>query len=206
MTEVQIGIDEAGVGPLAGPLVVAVVALPYHLRLRGVRDSKKMTEKSREATIDLIHRSALFYEVRFAQPDQIDREGIWGAWKTVCTELVVHVREKFPDHEILIDGNRGLGDLKYIKPIVGGDTVHQCISAASILAKQAQCGAMMDLHKKFPQYDFSDHNGYPTPKHYKMLEVYGPCEAHRRSYRPVQEAYRHAGSKQGLAHDMSFQT
>jgi ribonuclease HII len=197
MTEIQIGIDEAGVGPLAGPLVAAVVALPYHLRIRGVRDSKKMTEKSRECAIDLIHRSALFYEVRFAQPDQIDREGIWGAWRTLCTELITHVREKFPEHEILIDGNRTVGTLKNIKPVVGGDTIHQCISAASILAKQAQCGAMLDLHKKYPQYKFSDHHGYPTPTHYKTLEEFGPCEAHRKSYRPVQAAYRHAGSKHG---------
>jgi ribonuclease HII len=197
MTEIQIGIDEAGVGPLAGPLVAAVVALPYHLRIRGVRDSKKMTEKSRECAIDLIHRSALFYEVRFAQPDQIDREGIWGAWRTLCTELITHVREKFPEHEILIDGNRTVGTLKNIKPVVGGDTIHQCISAASILAKQVQCGAMLDLHKRFPQYGFSDHHGYPTPDHYKTLEEHGPCLAHRQSYRPVQEAYRHFGSKLG---------
>ena len=119
MTEIQIGIDEAGVGPLAGPLVAAVVALPYHLRLRGVRDSKKMTERSREDTIDLIHRSALFYEVQFAQPDQIDREGIWGAWETICTKLVMHVREKVTEHEVLVDGNRVIGTLKNIKPVVG---------------------------------------------------------------------------------------
>jgi ribonuclease HII len=197
MTEIQIGIDEAGVGPLAGPLVAAVVALPYHLRLRGVKDSKKMTEKSRECVIDLIHQSALFYEVLFAQPEQIDREGIWGAWKTLCTELITHVRDKFPEHEILIDGNRTIGTLKHITPIVGGDTIHQCISAASILAKQAQCGAMLDLHKKYPAYHFDQSKGYPTPDHYKTLERYGPCLAHRKSYRPVQEASRHAGSKRG---------
>jgi len=197
MTEIQIGIDEAGVGPLAGPLVVAVVALPYHLRIRGVKDSKKMTEKSREDTIDLIHRSALFYEVLLAQPAEVDREGIWGAWKTLCTALVTSVRKKYPDQEVLIDGNRTIGTLRNIQTVVGGDTIHQCISAASILAKQAQCGAMLDLHKKFPQYGFSDHHGYGTPDHYKALEKYGPCEAHRKSYRPVQQAYRHAGSKLG---------
>ena len=197
MTEIQIGIDEAGIGPLAGPLVAAVVALPYHLRLRGVKDSKKMTEKSRECAIDLIHQNALFYELKFAQPDQIDREGIWVAWKNICSELVLHVREKFPDHEVLIDGNRTLGTLRLIKPIVGGDTIHQCISAASILAKQAQCGAMLDLDKTFPMYNFSINHGYPVPDHFRRLKEFGPCLAHRKSYRPVQEAFRLAGLKQG---------
>ena len=189
MDDIWIGVDEAGVGTLAGPMVVAIVALPKSLRLKGVTDSKKMTDKSREDSIDLIHNNALYYRVSVADAAQVDSEGIWNLWNRLVSAVVTDAQMEFDGHEVLLDGNRVLPGRRLggIVPIVGGDLSHHCISAASVLAKYTQCCAMDDIHKEFPRYGFNRHRGYGSAQHLNMIKEYGPCPYHRMSYRPLKD-------------------
>ena len=198
MGEILIGIDEAGVGTLAGPLVAAVVVLPKMLVLPGVKDSKKLTDSSREELVDLIYTKALYYSVETADSKWIDKEGIWNVWNRLVVRLVLDARREFPRRGVLIDGNRLLPGIEGIEPVVGGDALYQCISAASILAKYVQTCTMDDIHSEFPRYGFSEHRGYGTPQHLETLRKFGPCQHHRMSYKPVQESCsQHAGLRPG---------
>jgi len=179
----QIGIDEAGVGTLAGPMAIAVVALPMELSLPNVTDSKKMTDASRENAIDLIYKAALYRHVEYASVKDIDEFGVWEMWDILCRRLVAGVRHKFPDRRISVDGNRELSGLTRVTYIIGGDSALLCISAASVIAKYGQCLHMDELHGLYPDYGFDKHRGYSSAEHINAIKTLGAITGvHRKKY------------------------
>lgn len=179
----QIGIDEAGVGTLAGPMAIAVVALPMETTLPKVTDSKKMTDASREEAIDRIYDAAVYRHVEYASAADIDKHGVWGMWEILCRRLVSGVRHRLPDRRILVDGNREIPGVSKVSYFVGGDAMHLCISAASVMAKYSQCLHMDELHKKYPMYGFNSHRGYSSVDHVSAIKKYGAIpRVHRRKY------------------------
>ena len=187
------GIDEAGRGPLAGPVVAAAVILRPRRRIAGVADSKVLTAEAREELEIAIRREALCFGIGWADQCEIDAINILQA-----TFLAMHrailAMPLLPDH-VLIDGNRkpslsGLGKTLTARTIIGGDASHHAISAASILAKTARDRYMNQMHAVYPEYCFSDHKGYATPDHQRLLSELGPCPLHRRSFEPVRLALK----------------
>ncbi len=182
------GIDEAGRGPLAGPVVVAaVVFAPGRTPVNGLDDSKALTEKKREQLYPRILERALAWKIVFVEADEIDRRNIFQATMHGMREAllgVAHVADC-----ARIDGNRLPKDLPCpAEAWVGGDARDRSIMAASILAKVARDACMRDLHAQYPQYGFDRHKGYPSPLHLDALRRLGPCPAHRRSFAPVRAA------------------
>lgn len=182
------GIDEAGRGPLAGPVVVAaVVFAPGRTPVNGLDDSKALTEKKRELLYPRILERALAWKIVFVEADEIDRRNIFQATMHGMREAllgVAHVADC-----ARIDGNRLPKDLPCpAEAWVGGDARDRSIMAASILAKVARDARMRDLHAQYPQYGFDRHKGYPSPLHLDALRRLGPCPAHRRSFAPVRAA------------------
>lgn len=180
------GVDEAGRGPLAGPVVVAAVILDPARPIDGLNDSKKLTEKRRESLYPLIVERALAYRVEFVDCDEIDALNILQATLTGMHRALSALS---PAAEFArIDGNRLPRALPCpAEAIVGGDGIDPAIMAASILAKVARDRWMVALHATFPQYGFDRHKGYPSPAHLAALREYGPCQQHRRSFAPVQQ-------------------
>ncbi len=178
------GVDEAGRGPLAGPVVVAAVILHPKRPIDGLDDSKKLTEKRREALYPQIVERALAWRVEFVDVDEIDRINIFQA---TMVGMARAVQALAPAAErVLIDGNRLPRGLPCpARAIVGGDALEQSIMAASILAKVARDRAMVELHAQFPDYGFDRHKGYSAPIHLAALLAHGPCVHHRRSFAPV---------------------
>lgn len=180
------GVDEAGRGPLAGPVYAAAVVLdPAHL-IRGLKDSKLLAAARREVLSEAIRARARAWHVAWASVEEIDRLNILGATLLAMQRAVAGLG--FQPEETLIDGNRLPVLAGPARCIVGGDRLHRAISAASILAKTARDAEMCRLHERFPQYGFDRHKGYATPEHLDMLERYGACEIHRRSFEPVRRA------------------
>ena len=182
------GIDEAGRGPLAGPLVVAAVVFPPgRTPINGLDDSKALTERKREQLYPRILERALAWKIVFVEADEIDRRNIFQATMHGMREAllgVAHVADC-----ARIDGNRLPKDLPCpAEAWVGGDARDRSIMAASILAKVARDARMRDLHAQYPQYGFDRHKGYPSPLHLDALRRFGPCPAHRRSFAPVRAA------------------
>jgi len=190
-----IGIDEAGMGTLAGPMVAAIVVLPDNAVLKGVKDSKKMTSEQREEAAARIMEASLEYIVTAFDAAEVDRIGISACWYQAVRSIAMAVHGKFPG-EIVLDGNRLIG-LPYVKPVVKADATHLAVSAASVLAKYTQVCAMLDLHQKYPRYGFNVHHGYGTAEHKKKLKELGPCPEHRKSFRPVRNLTRRSGSAPG---------
>lgn len=182
--DVVIGIDEAGMGPGAGPVTAAVVVLPADVLIMGVKDSKKLSEERREELVDAIHQAALFFKADAYEPAMIDRWGISTCWQELICWLARQAHKRFPRAEIILDGNRLVG-LSYVRPVVKADDKYLVVGAASILAKYTQCLWMEDYHQQYPIYGFDQHKGYFTALHKSRLEKYGPCPAHRRSYKPI---------------------
>jgi len=180
------GVDEAGRGPLAGPVVVAAVILDPDRPLTGLDDSKKLSAARRETLAPLIQERSLAWSVVEIAPADIDRLNILRA--TLLGMRWAVERLATPPALALIDGNR-LPDLPCEgRTLVGGDGLEPAISAASILAKVTRDRIMDALHAKYPSYGFDRHKGYPTPEHLEMLARHGPCPEHRRSFAPVREA------------------
>ena len=181
------GVDEAGRGPLAGPVVVAAVILDPARPIEGLNDSKRLTEKRREALFPLIIERALAHRIEFVEPNEIDELNILqatliGMHRALCalTPAAQFAR---------IDGNRLPRNLPCAaEAIVGGDALDPAIMAASILAKVSRDRMMVALHTEYPQYGFDQHKGYPAPSHLAALQQHGPCPHHRRSYAPVMRA------------------
>ncbi|NYT36693.1 ribonuclease HII [Allopusillimonas soli] len=178
------GIDEAGRGPLAGPVYAAAVILDPGRRIRGLDDSKKLTAERREELAAKIRERALAWCIASASVQEIDSLNILQAamlaMRRACEGLAV-----IPD-KALIDGNtlpRGLACLA--EPVVGGDATVKAISAASILAKTARDAYCLEMHASYPDYGFDQHKGYGTSLHLQRLALHGPCPAHRRSFAPV---------------------
>ena len=174
------GIDEAGRGPLAGNVVAAAVILPKGLVIDGLDDSKKLSEKKREALFDIIQKEAVSFSVAWATPREIDELNILGA-----TMLAMHRAVDgldIPADFALIDGNTARGFAIPVKTIVKGDAKSPSVAAASILAKVTRDRQCLELDMKYPEYGFKKHKGYPTKDHMNKLREIGPCEEHRKSF------------------------
>lgn len=181
------GVDEAGRGPLAGPVSVAAVILDPDRPIDGLNDSKKLTEARREALYPLIVERALAWRIEFVEADEIDALNILQATLTGMRRALVGLSPAAD--RARIDGNRLPTGLPCAaEAIIGGDAIEPAIMAASILAKVARDRRMLELHLRYPQYGFDRHKGYPSPAHRAALAAHGPCPEHRRSYAPVREA------------------
>lgn len=174
------GIDEAGRGPLAGNVVAAAVILPKGLVIDGLDDSKKLSEKKREALFDIIQKEAVSYSVAWATPQEIDELNILGATMLAMRRAAEGLG--IPADFALIDGNTARGFSIPVKTIVKGDAKSPSIAAASILAKVTRDRQCLELDMKYPEYGFKKHKGYPTKDHMNKLREIGPCEAHRKSF------------------------
>lgn len=181
------GIDEAGRGPLAGPVVAAAVLWPVELELPGLDDSKKLSPKMRLDLEPRIKALALGYGVAFVSAARIDAVNILNASKEAwCKALALaETRSRLDAPLVLIDGNQAAPLARAQLAIVKGDGLSYAIAAASVLAKNQRDRALDALAARYPAYGFEIHKGYPTPAHLAALAAYGPCPAHRRSYRPV---------------------
>lgn len=178
------GVDEAGRGPLAGPLAVAAVILHPARPIAGLNDSKKLSEAKREALYPQIIERALAWCVILIEPDEIDRLNIFQATMAGMSRAVAGLAPAA--HEALVDGNKLPKDLPCRgRAIVGGDALEPAISAASILAKVSRDRLMVAMDNLHPGYGFAVHKGYPTPAHLAALQQLGPCPQHRRSFAPV---------------------
>ena len=178
-----VGIDEAGRGPLAGPVVAAAVCLPVGHDIPGLQDSKRLTEPQREAVYRLVLREALAYGVGVVSHRLIDRHHILWATKEAMLRAVKQLAS-VPDL-LLIDGPISLPTPIDQRPIVRGDAACASIAAASVIAKVTRDRMMVAYGRRFPAYGFAQHKGYPTRDHYARLRVHGPCAIHRLSFRGV---------------------
>ena len=188
------GVDEAGAGPLMGPVYAAAVILPRELDIPGLNDSKKLTEKKREALYEVITAQAVAYSVARVEAAEIDELDILNA-RMLAMQKAIDGLTVRPDLA-LIDGNRDHGSRYAIQIphqlIVGGDGKSASIAAASILAKVSRDRYVStELDAKYPQYQFAKHKGYGTKLHYQMLDQYGPCPEHRMTFLKKWEAKRH---------------
>jgi ribonuclease HII len=177
------GVDEAGRGPLAGPVVVAAVVLPDDHGLDALDDSKKLTGNAREALFDPIRRIAIAWHIETVSVADIETHNILQATLRGMARAVRSL-EPAPG-QVLVDGNRTPDLRRACRAIVGGDGLEACISAASILAKVHRDRLMVAMEDCYPGYGFARHKGYPTPMHMERLEALGPCPEHRRTFAPV---------------------
>jgi len=182
----EAGVDEAGRGPLAGPVVVAAVILPASYDLEMLDDSKRLTALKREQLVPQIERQAVAFTVEFVEIEEIDRVNILQATMNGMQRAVENLKPA--PQRALIDGNRAPPLLCEVKTIVGGDALVASISAASILAKVYRDRLMLSMHRLYPDYGFDQHKGYPTARHLERLKDLGPCPIHRRSFAPVRKA------------------
>lgn len=175
------GVDEAGRGPLAGPVCAAAVILPEGLEIEGVNDSKKISEKKREQLYDVITEKALAWSVAFAAVDEIERLNILGATYLAMTRAVSGLQ--IPADYALVDGNRTPPDISVpVETVVKGDSKSFSIAAASILAKVTRDRLLIEYDEQYPQYGFLQHKGYGTKAHIEAIQKYGPCDIHRPSF------------------------
>ena len=182
------GADEAGRGPLAGPVVAAAVILDARQPIDGLRDSKQLSPSRREQLARAIRSRAMAWAVAEASVQEIDRLNILQA-SLLAMRRAIELLDP-PAEVALVDGNR-LPRLRIeARAVVGGDALEPAISAASILAKQHRDRLMAELDLVYPGYGFAEHAGYPTPRHLQRLRELGPCAAHRRSFAPVRSAAR----------------
>jgi ribonuclease HII len=193
------GVDEAGRGPLAGPVCVAAVVVPaLRTPVNGLDDSKRLTAQRREALFPRIVERALAWHVVMVEVEDIDRLNIYHATMLgmrLAIEAVQHACDL-----VRVDGNalpRGLACRA--EAIVGGDASERAIMAASILAKVSRDRRMREMHATYPQYGFDRHKGYSCPEHFAALREHGPCPQHRRSFAPVRDALQPPPSQQDLA-------
>ena len=177
------GVDEAGRGPLAGPVVAAAVILDELAPIKGLRDSKVLTARARERLFDEIRARALCCSIAQASVEEIDTLDILQATLLAMQRAVDGLRLR--PHKVLVDGNRLPVLTMAAQAIVKGDAKVRAISAASILAKVYRDRLCQELHAQHPEYGFGGHKGYPTAAHLAALREHGPCAQHRRSFAPV---------------------
>ena len=175
-----VGTDEVGRGPLAGPVVAAAVVLPRGVEILGINDSKKLSEKRREALAEEIKAKALAYKIAEISPAEIDRVNILHAAERAMKEAVEAL--PFGDY-LLVDGQNQLDVRLPVRNLIGGDSISISIAAASIIAKVYRDHLMVQLDSVYPQYNFAQNKGYGTADHYAALQKYGPSPVHRRSFR-----------------------
>ena len=175
------GVDEAGRGPLAGPVCAAAVILPEDAVIEGLDDSKKLTEKKRERLYDIIKQTAVAYSVAYGTLEEIETVNILEATYLAMNRAIEGLTVK-PDFA-LIDGNRvPRGIIIPCETIVKGDSKSMSVAAASVLAKVTRDRLMLEYDKKYPEYNFKKHKGYGTKEHTELIRQYGPCEIHRLSF------------------------
>lgn len=188
MTRLCAGVDEAGRGPLAGPVVVAAVILCPDRPIQGLKDSKKLSEKRREALFPEIIERSLAWSIVEVGAEEIDELNILQA---TLKGMRLAVGQLSPRPELaLVDGNHSPDLECRVRTIVQGDRLEPSISAASILAKVSRDRLMREMSLRFPGYGFDRHKGYPTASHLRCLEALGPCAIHRKSFAPVQRALK----------------
>lgn len=174
------GVDEAGRGPLAGPVCAAAVILPANLEIPGLDDSKKLTDKRRRELMPIIKEHAIAYGIAFADEKEIDEINILQATYLAMERAIAQLQVK--PELCLIDGNRTKDFGIPVQTVVHGDSLSASIAAASILAKVTRDDYMLQLAQKYPQYSFEVHKGYGTKAHYAALTEFGPCDAHRMTF------------------------
>ncbi len=177
------GVDEVGVGPMAGPVVAAAVIFPPEVFIKGVHDSKQLTPEHREALFPLIRERAIAIGLGLAEVEEIDRRNIYHATMAAMIRAIEALDRK-PNH-VLVDGRRIPGILLPQTRIVGGDRKSFCIAAASIVAKVTRDRMMCDYDAVYPGYGFARHKGYCTAEHVAAVEQLGPSPIHRASFAPV---------------------
>lgn len=186
MPDLEAGVDEAGRGPLAGPVVVAAVILPAEYDLPWLDDSKKLTTERREQLLPQIENQAIAFSVVFVEADEIDRVNILQATMNGMQRAVENLEPR--PQRAVIDGNRAPALFCEVKTVIGGDGLIASISAASVLAKVYRDRLMLAMHHRYPEYGFDRHKGYPTAHHLDQLRLLGPCPIHRRTFAPVRKA------------------
>lgn len=174
------GVDEAGRGPLAGPVCAAAVILPRNIEIPGLNDSKKLSKKKRESLFELIKEKALSYGIAFATVEEIEELNILNATYLAMNRAIEKL-DRVPELA-LIDGNRNTGINIESRCVVKGDARCADIAAASILAKVSRDRLMYEEAKKYPEYHFEKHKGYGTKLHYEAIREFGPCPIHRKSF------------------------
>ena len=177
------GLDEAGRGPLAGPVVAAAVVLPAHSHIVGLQDSKRLTARQRDTVYERIQQQAVAYGIGIISHAQIDQHNILRATQEAMLAALQQLAG-VPDM-LLIDGITALPTAIAQRLIIGGDACCASIAAASVLAKVTRDRLMVAYAREYPAYGFEKHKGYPTAEHYVRLRTYGPCAIHRRSFRGV---------------------
>ena len=178
--QVICGVDEAGRGPLAGPVCAAAVILPKHLEIPGLTDSKKLSDKRRRELFPEIQRQAVAYGIGFASEKEIDEINILQATFLAMERSLAQL--PITPELVLIDGNRERDFGLPAKTVIKGDSLSANIAAASILAKVSRDDLMLEMAREYPQYGFEIHKGYGTKAHYAALRMYGPCPIHRRTF------------------------
>ena len=178
--QVICGVDEAGRGPLAGPVCAAAVILPRDAEIPGLNDSKKLSDKKRRELYPIIKEKALCYGIGFASHEEIDQINIlqatYLAMERALSQLTI------TPQQVLIDGNRAKDFGLPVRTVVHGDSLSMSIAAASVLAKVTRDDLMLEMAKEYPQYGFEIHKGYGTKAHYEALRTYGACPIHRNSF------------------------
>ncbi len=177
--DLVMGIDEAGRGPLCGPLVVACCVLPVGYQNELINDSKKLSEKKRESLFEIIKKDALYYNVEIVSPQQIDELNIYAATKKAMSKLAGSFNVK----QVLTDA-MPIEDNDKVIPIIKGDAKSISIASASIIAKVTRDHIMYELDKKYPEYEYRKHKGYPTKRHIELMNEYGVFDIYRMSYGP----------------------
>ena len=180
------GVDEVGRGPLVGPVVAACVVLPKDFVLEGLTDSKKLNEKKRDLFYEYINEHSLAWDVGIIGPEIIDEVNIYAATKLAMKEAINKVRKKINVEHVLIDAMPLEFDIPTTS-IIKGDAKSISIAAASVMAKVTRDRMMYELDKKYPEYGFGSHKGYPTKKHVEAIKKYGLIDGYRKSYGPVKE-------------------
>ncbi|MBQ9769360.1 MAG: ribonuclease HII [Clostridia bacterium] len=175
------GVDEAGRGPLAGPVCAAAVILDPDTEISGINDSKKLSEKKREALFDVITEKAVAYGIAFATVEEIEEHNILNATYLAMNRAIEQLENKADF--ALVDGNRvPVGITIDCQTVVKGDAKSMSVAAASILAKVTRDRLLLEYDEKFPQYNFAKHKGYGTAEHMDAIRKFGPCEVHRPSF------------------------
>lgn len=179
------GTDEAGRGPLVGPVVAAAVILPENFKLEGLNDSKKLSEKKREKFFPIIKEKAIAYGIGIVDAKTIDEINIYEASRLAMKKAISEMKVK-PDY-VLTDA-MPIPDYPIpVKSIIHGDALSLSIAAASVLAKVTRDHILYELDKKYPQYELKNHKGYPTKRHLELLRKYGPTKEYRFTYKPVRD-------------------
>lgn len=175
------GVDEAGRGPLAGPVCAAAVILPIDAEIPGLNDSKKLSEKKREALFPVAIEKAVAYSIAYATVEEIEKHNILNATFIAMNRAIEGLN--IPADYALVDGNRPPKDCPVpVTTVVKGDSLSMSIAAASILAKVSRDRLMTEIDKKYPQYNFKKHKGYGTAEHMGCIRAFGPCPEHRPSF------------------------